>query len=232
MLVKGKKNTDVLIKDEKTINQRTEQTYLDNCKRLNKLIEEAEINNSWDEIFLDKTFKKENLHIPVHEKCGMTKNDSDTVYEKRICRCMFYYDDTNNNCIECPLKKKYKNISKRYLLTDAEKPTQKVIKSCGGIDLVIVDKLDNNKEYAVEVKPDYSKETIVRMVAEIFTYTIEFPNMEKSIAFFEGSRQDEDYKKYYSNPEFKKMIDRVHIFKFVEKNNNNGVINFDIVKIK
>ena len=56
--------------------------------------------------------------------------------------------------------------------------------------------------------------------------------MEKSIAFFEGSRQDEDYKKYYSNPEFKKMIDRVHIFKFVEKNNNNGVINFDIVKIK
>ena len=155
MLVKGKKNTDVLIKDEKTINQRTEQTYLDNCKRLNKLIEEAEINNSWDEIFLDKTFKKENLHIPVHEKCGMTKNDSDTVYEKRICRCMFY-----------------KNISKRYLITDAEKPTQKVIKSCGGIDLVIVDKLDNNKEYAVEVKPDYSKETIVRMVAEIFTYTI------------------------------------------------------------
>ena len=51
MLVKGKKNTDVLIKDEKTINQRTEQSYLDNCKRLNKLIEEAEINNSWDEIF-------------------------------------------------------------------------------------------------------------------------------------------------------------------------------------
>ena len=231
MLVNGKKNKLVLLKDEKTINHRNEKTYIENCKKLYEKIKEAEQNNNFEEIFFDKKFITNKTHTDNHSFCGMKKKDFDVITEKRICRCMFHYDEDEDQCLVCPLKYKYKNISTKYEIEDAERPTKSVIKTCGGIDLIIKEKNNNIKTYAVEVKPKYNTESIVRMIAEIYTYTIEFPSYIKSIAFFEGSQQEKDYLKYKNNEYFKKIINKVTVFKFIEKRNNNGVINFDIVKL-
>ena len=194
MLVDGKNNTKVLVKDEKTINQRGKETYIKNCEKVYEYIIDAEKNNNYEEFFLDKSFITEKEHIPNREMCGMKEKDSSKLTEKRICRCMFYYNEkdkkNSDQCFKCKLNNKYKNISKDYIITDAEKPTKKVINSCGGIDLILKDK--KGKEYAVEVKPPKSQETLVRMVAEIYTYTIEYPQYIKSIAFFAGSQQEKD----------------------------------------
>lgn len=141
---------------------------------------------------------------------------------------MRYYDNKSDKCIVCPLALKYNNVSTNYSIVEAESPTEYVIKTCGGIDLIITD--SKNKTYLTEVKPKNSKETIVRMIAEIYTYTIGFEG-EKEIAFFEGSQQEKDYKKYYNNKYFRKIIDKVTVFKFVEKEGANGIVNFEIVKL-
>lgn len=232
MLVTGKKKMQVLLKDEKTINQKNDKTYIENCKKLYENITKAENNNSFEQIFLDKKFITEKLHIKNHSTCGMKKTDSDVITEKRICRCMFHYGKDKEKCLVCPLKYKYKNISNKYEIKDAEQPTKRVIKTCGGIDLIFEDKEGNKKTYAVEVKPSYNTESIVRMITEIYTYTIEFPEYIKAIAFFEGSPQEREYLKYQNNEYFKNIINKVTVFKFVETENNNGVINFDIVKLE
>ena len=230
MLVAGKDKNLVLLKDEKTINQRGAKKYIENCKSLYDNILKAEANNSFNEIFLDESLITNKKHKPSHEKCSMKTTDSKKVTEKRICRCMFYYNKDKDKCLRCPLGKKYNNISKDYEVVEAEKPMERVIKTCGGIDIVIKDK-KNNTLYAVEVKPPKSDETIVRMVAEIYTYTTDFKGYKKAIGFFEGSTQEKDYNKYYDNEYFKNIVDKVTVFKFVEKKNKDGIVDFEIVRL-
>ena len=80
-------------------------------------------------------------------------------------------------------------------------------------------------------KPPKSEETIVRMIAEIYTYTIDFKDYKRAIGFFEGSTQEKDYNKYYDNEYFKNIIDKVTVFKFTQKENKEGIIDFDIVML-
>lgn len=230
MLVTGKDNNLVLLKDEKTINQRSTKKYIENCRILYDNILKAEANNTFNEIFLDESLMTIKKHKPSHDKCSMKTTDSKKITEKRICRCMFYYNKDKDKCFKCPLVKKYNNISKNYEVVEAEKPMEHVIKTCGGIDIVIKDKKDNTL-YAVEVKPPKSDETIVRMVAEIYTYTTDFKDYKKAIGFFEGSTQEKDYNRYYDNEYFKNIVDKVTVFKFVEKENKNGIVDFEIVRL-
>ncbi len=219
-------------KDMETINHRNKDDYLENFKKLEKKINDAK-NPRAENVFVNKKLLTDKKHVGSHIECSMNEKDSPRITEKRICRCMYYYNKKEEQCNKCPLKYKYNNISKEYDIIEAEIPTIKVIKKCGGIDLVISKKDDFNVKYAVEVKPKYSKETLVRMIAEIYTYTAEteFKKYKKAIAFFEGSKQDEDYEKYKDEAYFKNVIKEITIFKFVEKEINKEVINFDIVKL-
>ena len=228
MSVRGNKNKKVLFKDEITINHRNDKQYKENIKKLEKNIEQGKICG-FDKIFLDESYISDKKHIDSHEACGMNvEKDSDRLTEKRICRCMYYFNSNKRNdkqCKNCPLEWKYKNISNEYIITNAELPTKRVIKYCGGIALIINDK------YAVEVKPKKSTETIVRMIAEIYTYTIDIEKKyKKAIAFFEGSRQEKDYYKYKT--ELKNVLSEISVFMFEEKEKINGVVNFNIVKLK
>ena len=102
-----------------------------------------------------------------HNECLFESNSSDRVTEKRICKCFYY---RNKMC-----KKNKCNISffeKKYMLNncnvlDYEIPVSYVTSKIGEFDLLIKYKDDN---YAVEVKPPNSKETILRMILEILTY--------------------------------------------------------------
>ncbi len=228
MLVIGKKNKQVLLKDEITINQRNDNQYRENIIKLGNFIKKGE-QNGFDDVFLDKSFITNKKHVDSHEMCGMnSEKDSSKLTEKRICRCMYYFNSNKRNdiqCNSCRLKKKYKNISNEYIITNAEVPTKRVINSCGGIDLII------NDEYAVEVKPKNSTETLVRMITEIYTYTIDSEkNYKRAIAFFKGSKQETDYYKY--KEELNEILNNVSVFMFDEKEEVNGVVNFDIVKLK
>lgn len=231
----SKKNSDKYyhFKDMETINHRNKEDYLKNIIKLeNKILEATE--KGVESVFINKTLVTDKEHTGQHCKCGMKKNDSPKITEKRICRCMYYYNKDQIQCSNCPLKNKYKNISSDYDIIEAEIPTTKVIKKCGGIDLVIAKKDNLNIKYAVEVKPKYSKETIVRMIAEIYTYTAEpeFKKYKKAIAFFEDSLQEKDYENFKNDQNFKNIIKDINIFKFCEKENKNGIIGFEIVKIK
>ena len=229
---KGKK-IEVLFKDWEKINQKNDFQYKESFKKLKKQLELAEIEG-YDKVFLDEKFITHKNHQPEHKECGMIKEKkkTSTVTEKRICRCMKYFGQ-HNFCKECPLKYKYHNISKTYKIIDAEVPTIKDIKSCGGIDLVFENIKNPNIKYAVEVKPPKSKETLVRMIAEIYTYTTEeeFKNYKKAIAFFDKSEQELFYEKFKNEDFFKDVIKDITIFKFVYKDNLNGVIDFDIVNL-
>lgn len=89
---------------------------------------------------------------------------------------MNYYGKDKELCCECVLEKKWNNTGK-HKITDYEVPMEYVISKVGGIDLLI----DN--KYAAEIKPEGSPETLVRMFAEILTYTID-SNYSPAICFF------------------------------------------------
>lgn len=222
---KGKQN--VLFKDDRRINHRS--NYLEMAHELASLIKKAIEENDFARYFLDDSKIKEQMHVPVHDGCGFKETDSDRNTEKRICRCMFYYRDSCEKCTICHLSQKYRNVSKRFSIVDAEVPTEFVIESCGGIDLIVRDEEDE-QNYAVEVKPKYSKETLVRMIAEILTYTIG-TNYRPAIAFFGKSRQDKDYNNLQENDDFKYILEQVDVFRIEEISEKDGIIDFEFIKL-
>ena len=129
-------------------------------------------------------------HDPGHNGCKGC--DTATRTEKRICRCMYYYNrdgflracDTNKGC---KFYKKWKNVG-RIKIIEYEWPTEYVMPKMGGMDLILED--TDGEKYGTEVKPEYSKETVGRMVAEALSYTIE-TEYKPAIAVFENSKQRE-----------------------------------------
>lgn len=229
MLSYGKKDEQVLYKDNKYINQKSK--YLDNCKELSDIIKMAKEENNYSKYFLDESKISEGKHRPNHDECDMNDRKSSRLTEKRICRCMYYFGKDVDKCNKCPLKKKYKNIQKRFAVIDYEVPMEFVTEECGGIDILIEDKKSNEK-YAVEIKPKDSSETLVRMIAEIFTYTSNCENKYKrAIAFFSGSQQEKDYfnKKYRQNEDFNYLLDQITVFRITEAELlDNNVVEYNI----
>jgi hypothetical protein len=184
-----------LYKDEKGINYKTldvQYKYIDN---LAKICEEAFSQpQDKDKILIKKLRIPQNMtengeHEPSHVCCKGCDTNART--EKRICRCMYYYNQNKwpKLCEKpepnCKMYARWINKGD-YIVEEYEWPTKYVLKNVGGIDLVLSDQ-DGNK-YGVEVKPYYSKETVSRMVAEILTYTIG-TEFIPSIAVFAGSEQ-------------------------------------------
>ncbi len=151
---------------------------MDNLKLIAEICKEAYASENPIDILkkrLRDKWEKEKVHIDTHEFCGQCQTD--TITEKRICRCMNYFDENSKTCNEeCKLKLKWKNVGDIKVL-DYEKPTKNVMEKVGGMDLILDD------HFAVEVKPYYSKETLSRMFSEILTYTVD-EEFEPGIAMF------------------------------------------------
>lgn len=217
MLFDGK-----LFKDKDNINQRNKDTYRNNIKELADLIREADKNNTsysdflLDELFIPKPKKKYQFDQEKHSSCKYkdSHGKTDKKTEKRICRCMKYYNPKSDICQKCSFEQKYSNKGK-YIVSDYEVPTKYVIKSVGKIDLLIE---GDGKKYAVELKPEGSnKETLVRMIAEILTYMLDidkdkYKDCKPAICFFKNSVQYKDYIEYQNDENFKFLLTKVDVF--------------------
>lgn len=195
-------------KDNPTINHRSAQD-----ENFEKLLNAINGNNLKD-ILIKSEPDKSKPHIPDHSKCDYSKTDSERITEKRICRCFYYYnsDKITNECATCPFAFKKKNIGD-IKITNYEVPSEFVIEGIGGIDWLLD---DNGKLLATEVKPPESSETLVRMISEALTYTID-TNYTPAICFFlknkygNDTKQMVDYRKYRNTPVIRKIIAKTNL---------------------
>ena len=108
----------------------------------------------------------------IHDKCVFKSGSSNTITEKRICKCFYYRNRCRKNSMCQKDNCKIRFFKKEYKLNncdvlDYEIPINYVTSKIGEFDLLIK---YGNDSYAVEVKPPNSKETILRMILEILTY--------------------------------------------------------------
>lgn len=123
-----------------------------------------------------------------HNGCSGLSTDAFT--EKRLCKCMYYLNGSySRNCSHCEFMERFEVIG-QYQITDYEVPAFYDGDGIGEIDLIIT---GDGEEYAAEVKPyKNNRETLLRMIAEILTYTQgdREPARKNAIAFFEKNRED------------------------------------------
>ena len=122
-----------------------------------------------------------------HNGCSGLSTDAFT--EKRLCKCMYYLNrGYSRNCSQCKFENRF-YITGDYQITDYEVPAFYDGDGIGEIDLILT---GDGMDYATEVKPyKNNRETLLRMIAEIMTYThgSQEPNRKKAIAFFDKNRQ-------------------------------------------
>ena len=227
-LVKEKElcNMDTIFKDNKSINHRSE--IREQIKELANIVKQAEqsadIKQTLRNLLINKLESK-GEHIPNHNGCTGCL-DSGRMTEKRLCRCMYYYNSQKDKvCDKCNIEMKWKNTG-AITVTEYEYPTKYVLDNVGGIDLIF----DNT--YAVEVKPQNSSETLVRMFAEILTYTIDY-DYKPAICFFEGSKQMKDYEKLMAD----KNEDLIYLCKYIkvfyfDTSKKADIVEFEIKEIE
>lgn len=214
-----------LYKDEKGINHRTKIIQNKYIEELADICKEAFSDFEKKDSVLRKRLRiPKNVpatpkHDPCHKKCEGCGSDRKT--EKRICRCMYYYNQNRwpKKCEKeknsCQIFAKWINKGKIEVI-QYEWPTEYVLKKVGGIDLILRDQ--SGVEYGVEVKPYGSKETVSRMVAEILSYTIGTPfngiAIKPAIAVFAGSEQFKmiEYLRKDNNENWKTIESYVQVF--------------------
>jgi len=164
------------------------------------------------EILRDKEPSNTLTH-PKHINCaGWYNKHNKETDEQQICRCMFYYGKNETHSRKCQFKRKWRHIPDDVDIIDYETPMPYKIEKIGKIDLCL--KYDK-RIYGVEVKPpENNDETISRMVSEILTYTIDFPNILPAIAVFENSNQQKriDELDKLNNNDFKIIRKYVQVF--------------------
>lgn len=188
----------VYYKDSYGINHRS--AIAEKIKELANIVREE----NYDEILLPHPRKKYS-HADDHTRCSLEPENAQKVTEKRICRCWNYYNKFCHmiKCGVCEFEFKRTNVGDIQIL-DYEVPTEFAMEKLGGIDWILD---DVGQTLAAEVKPPESTETIVRMIAEILTYTVG-TSYTPAICFFkttrEGhlSKQCEDYLNYKDNVDF------------------------------
>lgn len=221
-----------MFKDHRDINHRNKADYTKSLKALADALEKRkEDEDAFAQFLLEgQKFDPCDHSGADHSVCTHLNNNTSTVTEKRICRCMRFYGEAEcSMAAECLFPVKRRNdTSKLFKIVDYEQPTPYKAAKLGGIDLVWEWK---GKKYAVEVKPPNSDETLIRMVAEILTYTWHDPRYQPAICFFkykcklskdaktyevtqELSEQAKEFRRYRDNDDFKTMMKHVHLFWF------------------
>ena len=197
-----------LFKDRDGINHRNMGAQLENLSALAEIVKTTDLStDARKRALLGFVPKSEKPHAPHHVMCDYDgEADGERVTEKRICRCMYYFNcgdpEQEAKCATCgfPWKKRNGNLSLGIL--DYEVPMPCVVEGVGGIDILAWSVDDS--VYAVEMKPENSSESLARMIAEILTYC-ELAGYEvqgedsvfvkPAICFFENSKQHRDFEK-------------------------------------
>lgn len=202
----SKKNSSAHYKDRDGINHHSKE--LENIEKLSLMCENAIKSENITNYLKGELLNSQGLGKtnPNHNLCEGC--DSEKRTEKRICRCMYYYNasDKTKYCNNCKLKVRWRNVGK-IKIEDYEVPMQSVVDSVGGIDLVIN---YNGEKYGVEVKPPNSTETISRMVAETLTYTSTYDSdlsLKPAIAVF---KENDDGRETYQYKTIKMLDERYH----------------------
>lgn len=148
------------------------------------------------------------------------KKASKETREARIFKCLFFknVDDDGiiRHCEDCAFRGKHDYTTQgEYKIVEYQVPAYYSngngdIGGIGEIDLVLQQGED---KFAVEVKPPHgNQDSLLRMIAEILTYTLGFPEgkYHKAIGFFKDSYQ---YQRYFESREkykvVKERIDRI-----------------------
>ena len=156
-----------------------------------------------------------------HNRCAGLSGERFT--EKRLCKCMYYRNSIyRKTCDRCDYKERF-DIVGGYQIADYEVPAFYYGDGIGEIDLIIT---GGNSYYATEVKPyKGNQETLLRMIAEIMTYTEGYPagTYKRAIAFFEKNRENglkTPQQKEYENadPALKALLKKadIAVFRFEE----------------
>lgn len=195
----------LLYKDSYGINHRSAIT--EKLKELAQIV----VEDNYDEVLLPHP-RKRYCHDDQHLFCTMLESASqERITEKRICRCWCYFnkEDKGQDCSACKFSFKKSNVG-NFQISDYEVPTEFAMEQLGGIDWLLK---HDGRLIAAEVKPPNSSETIVRMIAEILTYTIGTAYVP-AICFFKTdmggnpSKQYIDYLKYRDNQDFQLILSR------------------------
>lgn len=208
--------------------------------RIEELIKCLEDDDKLKELLFGKK-DLEHIEHPGKRRNSCDKNEeaklpSAIEYEKRIVKCLFYKNRENvsKHCEDCEYKNMH-NLEGNYFIYDYEVPSFYKCEKVGAIDLIIS---DGNIEYATEIKP-YKKikakdnsETILRMVAEILTYTYGFPKgkYKPAIAFFENTPQEIEW--ITRDELLNKLIEKANISVFLFKEIEKEKRRFTIEKLK
>lgn len=201
-----------LFKDESRITQENTEAQEKGFKEIATLLKHS-LNQPkiLKDTLLGNEQYKTDEHIPNHESCSsIGEKDKTKLTEKRICRCMNYFEEKSKKCQNCFLEKKWKNIGKLQVI-EYEWPTDKVMEEVGGMDLIIQ---DGDKQYGLEVKPPIgNNEPLTRMFAETLTYTLDCKKgYLPGICFFENSKQMEYYLDFKDNEDFKYITGFIPVY--------------------
>lgn len=196
-------------------------------------------NNNLEKFLFSDTDKQAIKHSPDRTKCeGFNDNATrGKGAEKRICKCLFYknMEGINRKCETCILKNLYQLKDGKYKIINYEIPAYYSGNGIGEIDLVLS---DGNEQYATEVKPPVkvdtgnNEETLLRMIAEITTYTLGFKDgtYNKAIGFFENTAQYEEYNE--QNDNIIELLDLLNISVFLFKETKINNTEFEIIKLR
>lgn len=147
--------------------------------------------------------------------------------EKRVCKCLYYYSKDPKGCErhpECDYLKRGRRYriheDSEYRIEDYEIPPydKSKVTGVGNVDLIL--KGQDGTLYATEVKPpEKNPESLLRMIAEIVTYTLcdfKYKGKEtrRAIAFFDGSDQAEEYDQDKSDETLKALLKETDISVF------------------
>lgn len=150
------------------------------------------------------------------------KHESDWK-EKRICKCLYYYnrrplEPCHPNC-DYVVRDRRRRIQGEYTIKDYEIPAYSGrIKDVGKVDMILEG--PSGDLYATEVKPpEGNPESLLRMIAEIVTYTLcgfkyEGKETQRAIAFFSGSDQEREYNLHKDDEDLKTLLEETAISVF------------------
>ena len=174
------------------------------------------------ELYNDDYYSKIVEKVPTNNRSGSGYNynhedclfKTEKVTEKRLCHCLVNFDKTRAQCEKCALKTNM-YFAKKILngtMIDFEIPVSRdSTDSIGEIDLIF-EYSDSGVRYLAEFKPLWNTESLLRMVAEILTYTYvlekdnkafieKYGKCKKAILFVKGSEQWKQWT--YTTQEYK-----------------------------
>lgn len=214
-----------MFKDKANINHRNPQDYVKNLHLLADAVKSGQMETLRE--FLLEGSVETYSHNPDHTACTYTSDMSERITEKRLCRCIYFLsndkvsDEQKQKCASCKFPLSKLKLGGGYDVEDYEVAAP--YNEHNGIDLVWK---GSDGAYAVEVKPANSTETILRMVAEILTYTLPVEGQaavgKPAICFFQKNTQGKlsaqwrEYLAWKGNEDFKTILKCVHIFYFTK----------------